>query len=451
MVFAAPFFVFAFLPVVLALHAVCPRSLRNALLLAASLLSYFWGEIDAFLLLIVMTTLNWLVAAWLPGRPRLLLAAIVVNLLPLVYFKYQAFLLAIIGIEGVQPTLPLGISFYTFQAISYLIDTSRSGWPRGRLVDVTLYTVFFPGMVAGPIERYADIRPQLQSRGAVHDFAAGIPLFVRGLAKKLLVANAVAVVADDFFVLPVDQMGCGAAWLAMVCYSLQIFFDFSGYSDMAVGLARMFGFRYPQNFNRPYNSRSVTEFWRRWHMTLSSWFRDYLYLPLGGNRRGAARTYLNLVIVFLLCGLWHGAAWTFVAWGAWHGAWLVIERAGLGRLLARLPAPLQNAYALVVVIVGWVLFRAHDLPQAGGVLRAMVGAGATPTVAGPAQWLSPHLVVVLGVALVATLLPERAANRVDAWLGKREPAMIALCLAGFALCALALAARTHNPFIYYRF
>ena len=264
--------------------------------------------------------------------------------------------------------LPLGISFFTFHAISYVIDIHRHKTQGGKPLDFALYMTLFPHSIAGPIVRYGDIAGQIAHRVVTTaGFAEGIRRFIIGLAKKMLVANTVAVAADAIFALPGRELNFSLAWLGVACYTLQIYFDFSGYSDMAIGLAKLFGIDFLENFNYPYAARSITEFWRRWHISLSSWFRDYLYIPLGGNRCGRVRNYVNLVTVFFLCGLWHGASWTFAAWGLFHGAFLVLERMKAGRMIDSLWSPVRHLYTLLVVSVGWVLFRADTVPQADGV------------------------------------------------------------------------------------
>ena len=355
--------------------------------------------------------------------------------------------------------LPLGISFFTFHKISYKVDVYRgTAAVRKNPLDLLLYILFFPQLIAGPIVRYHDIADELVERHPrLADVAEGVRRFGVGLAKKMLVANTVAAVADTVFALEPSRLSTGAAWLGIVCYTLEIYFDFSGYSDMAIGLARMFGFRFLENFDYPYTARSITEFWRRWHLSLSRWFRDYLYLPLGGNRRGAFRTYLNLAVVFLLCGLWHGASWTFVVWGAYHGALLILERAGWGERLHRLPEWLQHLSTLLLVALGWVLFRAETLTHAGVYLAALVGAGAND---GPFETLS---LLTPGVALALTAgfigsapTLTQLASRGRQSLGSRSGTVLgwagnAAVLALLLLSVLQVASGTYNPFIYFRF
>ena len=307
--------------------------------------------------------------------------AIAVNLVVLGVFKYANFFAdnvnAVAAAIGAPPLafphvlLPIGISFYTFHAISYVVDVyRRDASAQKSPVHAALYLLLFPQLIAGPIIRYRYIADQLEQRVvSLDDFAVGVRRFVIGLGKKVLIANTVAAPADKIFSMPLAELTPAHAWLGIVCYTLQIYFDFSGYSDMAIGLGRMFGFHFPENFRWPYVADTVQEFWRRWHISLSSWFRDYLYVPLGGNRVSPARMYANLVTVFFLCGLWHGASWNFVIWGLFHGSFLVVERLGLAAAIRRLWRPLRHVYLLLVVMIGWVFFRADTLPSAVAFLE----------------------------------------------------------------------------------
>ena len=476
MVFSSPIFLFLFLPIVLAGYFVTRGRLRNLWLLAMSLVFYGWGEPRFIVIMLASIAANFGFGLWLdrirgrPGAKAVLAVAITLNLGLLVLYKYAAFLagnasaaLAFIGAGPLQIpafVLPLGISFYTFHALSYLVDVSRRAADGQRdPAAMGLYIVFFPQLIAGPIIRYHYIADQLVHRVVTREgFAQGVERFVIGLGKKMLVANTVAVPADAIFALPTSELTPGLAWLGIVCYTLQIYFDFSGYSDMAIGLARLFGFRFPENFNYPYIARSMTEFWRRWHISLSTWFRDYLYVPLGGNRHGSARTYLNLWLVFFLCGLWHGAAWTFVVWGLYHGSFLVLERLGLGRWLESVWTPARHAYTILAVMVGWVFFRAETLRQAGSFLSAMAGFASG---SGLQQHVGLYLNAIVALALAAGVLGSAPLlPRLTRWRGGIATMQVrALVEAGrlaglvFLLVASAMlmAAGTYNPFIYFRF
>ena len=482
MVFSSPIFMFLFLPAVLGLYFVVPKQWRNTLLLGASLIFYAWGETTFIFVLLLSIVFNHICgriifASLKTPRAKVTLAlAVSVNLAVLATFKYGGFLVndvtnPILVFLGRQPLvpwlipLPISISFFTFHALSYLIDIYRSAAQAQRSLGTTaLYITLFPQLIAGPIIRYKDIAAQFIERTVTaDDFYVGVKRFSVGLGKKMLIANSVAITADQIFGLSANQLTTPIAWLGVICYTLQIYFDFSGYSDMAIGLARMFGFRFLENFNYPYISQSVQEFWRRWHISLSNWFRDYLYIPLGGSRVSNRRTYANLVIVFFLCGLWHGASWTFVVWGLWHGLFLVLERLGLGALLERWPRPLRHVYTLLVVMVGWVWFRAETFSHAGSIIAAMFGFGSAGRVS-VLGYLSPGLVVAIVVGVIAS------APVIARWIGSAgvnapaQPGLIGRMpglLTGvvenggiaiiLVLSLVQVAADTYNPFIYFRF
>jgi alginate O-acetyltransferase complex protein AlgI len=484
MVFSSPIFLFGFLPLLLAVYFVLPLRLRNGLLLGCSLIFYAWGEHQYLAVLLASIAVNYPFGRLLDrvqgarGRRLAVALAVAVNLGLLAAFKYADFLVANLNVllaacdiaalplPGLH--LPLGISFITFHALSYVLDVYRREVRALKdPVDFALYVSFFPQSIAGPIVRYHDVAGQLVRRVVGREgFAAGARQFILGLSKKMLIANTLAGPADALFALPGPALTAGLAWLGAIYYTLQIYFDFSGYSDMAIGLARLFGFEFKANFDYPYASRSVTEFWRRWHISLSSWFRDYLYIPLGGNRRGAARTCLNLAVVFFLCGLWHGASWTFVFWGFYHGGFLVLERLGFGRVLERLPGPLRRCYLLLAVTVGWVFFRAATFGGAIALLRAMAGLGDASAVEyTTSAYLANDVVVALiaGCVLSAPVLPWLERLRREVLAGVRRPGLAQALDAAFAGASVAclavlllasemeLAGGTHNPFIYFRF
>lgn len=421
MVFSSIEFLLYFLPVTVALYFLAPRSLRNAVLLLASLFFYFWGGGKLILLLLGSIALNYvcglLVAA---GWKRLGVSLSVTGSLGLLCaFKYTNFLVEQVNtlremnggapIAWVEIALPIGISFYTFQAISYVVDVARGEAQALRNpLDFALYVSMFPQLVAGPIVRYRTVADALRARSTSRqDYVEGVQRFVWGLFKKVAVADAVAPVADAVFLLPEASLTTGAAWLGMLAYTLQIYFDFSGYSDMAIGLGRVFGFRFPENFDRPYAAGSVTAFWRRWHMTLSNWFRDYLYIPIGGSRGPTWRTYGNLWIVFLATGFWHGAKWTFVVWGIYHGALLVLERI-LGRRDEAATGVLGRALTLVLVMLGWVVFRADHLDAAAFFYRQLFDLS---NLGAPLPWTVAHALshrsqLVLVLASAVFFLPR---------------------------------------------
>ncbi len=513
MVFSSITFLFLFLPLFLVLYFAVsvpvsnrPASqtvrARNLVLLIASMGFYAWGEKLFLLVMLYSTLLDYFVGLILvdrigkswskpiallePGGSRTAVQktalglSIVGNLTVLAIFKYFNFfvgsissVLATIGLDGpvaneaIKLALPIGISFYTFQSMSYTIDVYRGEVKATRnLIDFACFVTMFPQLVAGPIVRYRDICDQLERRSSQSsDFVDGIRRFILGLGKKVLIANVAAAPADRIFALPDQQITFVLAWIGVAAYTAQIYFDFSGYSDMAIGLGKMLGFRFPENFNYPYVAQSVQDFWRRWHISLSTWFRDYLYISLGGSRFGAARTYLNLVAVFFLCGLWHGASWTFVVWGLYHGAFLVLERVGLRRLVKTLPRPIRHLYVLIVVMVGWVVFRAETFTQARVFLGAMFGLADVSQVSyAVGELIGPQELVVAFAAVIASmpLLPWATLilSRRLAQTATLHQTVIrfgisfsrVVVLAAIFLSAVSwLAAGTYNPFIYFRF
>jgi alginate O-acetyltransferase complex protein AlgI len=462
MVFASVTFLFYFLPIAILLYALLPA--RNAVALALSLVFYAWGEGVYVLLLLGVVASNYLsgrLISRFASRLWPLAIGVAVNLGVLAYFKYFGFLINdVLSLgDGIEPPhLPLGISFFIFQSISYLVDVYRGdARPARGVLDLALYITMFPQLIAGPIVRYASVSETIRHRHIdLEQVMKGAALFVLGLAQKLLVANNMAEIADTAYAADLSTVDFTLSWLGTLAYTLQIFFDFAGYSLMAIGLGRIMGFTFPQNFNYPYISRSVTEFWRRWHISLSSWFRDYLYIPLGGNRKGPMRTYFNLVTVFFLCGLWHGASWTFIVWGLFHGLLLVVERLGLGRVLSALPPLLANAYTLFVVIIGWVLFRAENFTQATVFLKAMF-LGAAPGKLEFAEIVSNENLFFALIGIVfSTPLISRLADRASTRMRSHSPAVAYsagtfLYLSLFAVCVVYVMSGTYNPFIYFRF
>ena len=470
MVFTAPIFLFGFLPFFLLLYAVVPSRLANPVTLVASLLFYGWGE-PVFVVLAVGSALldlgvvhRMTAAADARRRRRLMTLGVGANLALLVYFKYvgfaadtgrslaaAAFGVSLPSLEAIA--LPIGVSFIVFEKITYIVDTYRGvGQPARRIRDYLLYVFLFPKLLAGPIVKYHDIVGQLGARPRrLDDWAEGLTRFAVGMGKKVLIADTAAELADAAFAADGTPVGFRLAWLGALAFSVQIYFDFSGYSDMAIGLARVMGFRLMENFDRPYLSVGFGEFWRRWHISLSTWIREYLYLPLGGNRVGPVRLYVNLWICFLASGLWHGAAWTFVVWGAYQGAFLTLERLGLSRLLDRLPRPLGILVTFLAVTVGWVLFRAPDLPTAAGYLFAMASPG------GPArfvivtldQWCA--LAAGLAICLVPGLPPLAHRRAFNVATTPTLALRMALSLPILVLSAGKVMTVTYNPFLYFRF
>jgi len=465
MVFSSFNFLFLFLPLLLAIYYVIPRRCRrtrNGVLLVFSLFFYGCGGWSLLPLILLSIAVNWaggLLCA--PGRKHAraaMVVTVVVNLALLGWFKYAVFTAETINALGLSlpvpsVTLPIGISFFTFQGMSYVLDVWRGDAPRERSpFRVGLYIALFPQLVAGPIVRYTTVAEEIADRReSREEFAAGLTRFLFGLAKKLLIANAVGELADLVWGLPADELSTVTAWLGALAYTAQIYFDFSGYSDMAIGLGRMFGFHFLENFEYPYIARSVTEFWRRWHISLSTWFRDYLYIPLGGSRCSRARQIFNLLVVWTLTGLWHGAAWNFVLWGMYYAVLLIGERYLWGRGLDRLPAALRHVYALLIVVCGWVLFRAESLAGVGRMFAAMFGTA--PFWDGQALYCVREYGWALALAAAASL-PLRDWAR--AALEKRAPPVVVwapkiLALGLLVLCYMRLIGSTFNPFIYFRF
>ncbi|MBK9146142.1 MAG: MBOAT family protein [Candidatus Melainabacteria bacterium] len=473
MLFTSVSFLFVFLPIVLGIYFILKGTLaRNLLLLASSLLFYAWGE-QQFAVMLSCVIVNYISALLIDrtedrGRARILLAACVaVNLGALAWYKYAGFaitnldvLLEKLSLKALtvpEVILPLGISFYIFHSISYVVDVYRKvATAQKDPIKLGLYISFFPQLIAGPIVRYHEISDQLSKRICTAEkFSWGVRRFVVGLSKKMLIANSLAVPTDLIFAIPPEQLTWQTAWLGAICYTFQIYFDFSGYSDMAIGLAAIFGFRFPENFNYPYIARSIREFWQRWHMSLSNWFRDYLYIPLGGNRHGTARTCVNLATVFFLCGLWHGASFNFIIWGLYHGAFLGLERVLSPRIKFTIPRPVKHFYALLVVMIGWVFFRAETLPQALGFLRAMFGnAQGDGVYYNYALYLDAQLAFFLVVAALASMPVRKLAISIMQNIPQatvRLAARGAYVAALFTLSLAEIAAGTYNPFIYFRF
>ena len=478
MIFSSTLFLFIFLPLTMLLYYIIPKKyiiIKNILLLCASLIFYGWGEPVVILVLIVSICVNYIfgllidkVKANLLHKRIILAVSIVFNIELLFYFKYCNFFVENINILFKTNyisniALPIGISFYTFQIISYMVDVyfgkveSEKKW-----LNFAVLIAFFPQLMAGPIIRYTDIKTQLENRAHnIEKIAGGTQRFIVGLAKKILIANQVSVFADHAF--NASSPTSFMAWIGAICYALQIYYDFSGYSDMAIGLGKMFGFDFLENFNYPYIAPTVQNFWRRWHMSLSNWFRDYLYIPLGGNRKGAFRTYINLLIVFTVTGLWHGASWSFVIWGLYHGIFLMLERGAWGKILQKLPKVLTGFYTMLVVLIGWVLFRAENINKAIDYLKCMFNfstGGLSITLANFNIIILTAL--LLGIIFSAPILPyiknklfegKNHFELTDLSLLKQiiSWASLAGCFCILILSVIFLTGSDFNPFLYFRF
>ena len=432
MLFSSMTFLFVFMPLMITVYGLSKREIRNYVLLVASIIFYAWGEPRYLAIMILTILVNYVGAIEMARfynktkRKLILAATIGVDLSFLVYFKYFNFIVDNINgwfqtsLDVIDVIMPIGISFYTFQAMSYLIDVYRREVKAQKdIYKLALYIVLFPQLVAGPIVKYHDVCEQIDKREVrFANVIIGFKRFIMGLAKKVLIANTLAVVVDNIFAQSTDMLRQGDAIIGAIAYTLQLYFDFSGYSDMAIGLGLMFGFKFMENFNYPYISKSITEFWRRWHISLSTWFKQYLYIPLGGNRRGKLRTYVNLFVVFLATGVWHGADWAFVVWGIWHAVFIIMEKAlGWGKDEVRTwyGRALRHVYALIVVVVGWVMFRASSLDYAWEYIQVMFGI------------IDNHGIPKFDYGI-------------NVWL------FVLLFLS-----PISLAASTYNPFIYFRF
>ncbi len=496
MIFSTPAFLFLFLPPVLLMSLFLKSKAQNVFLLLASLIFYAWGEGWGVALLLASSVLNYGCGLAIdkmhsPGMRKITLAAgLGSNLALLVVFKYAGFIMANLGalLQAFGVTMatriawhqPLGISFFSFMAMAYLVEVYNRAIPTERnFLHTALYISFFPTVLAGPINRYSRLRQQMAERKITLElFSLGVRRFIIGLGKKVLLADTLARISDPIFAIPTSGLTASVAWLGAGGYMLQIFLDFSGYTDMAIGLGRMFGFSLMENFNFPYLSRSITDFWARWHISLSSWLRDFVFLPAAyaisrrirsdrwlGIRTNSWCYYPAMLLTMLLCGLWHGAAWTFIAWGAYHGIFIMLERLSLKKRLKRLWPPLQTVYALLVVNFGWVLFRSRDFRQAAGFWRSMLGLGrGDGREYYPALFLDRETFFVVAVSCFvaaagglalkkwASRLQKKTAGEYCPWLAGAGHWLITALLVGLLLaCAMRLAMATYNPFIYFRF
>lgn len=478
MLFSSLIFLFLFLPITIGLYLMIPKIGKNTVLILASLLFYAWGGVSYLLILVLSILLNHAIAIGInkctdSRRKRWLTAGVILNVLILATFKYLDF--AIENVNGLlhliqvkvelnEPgiKLPIGISFFTFQQMSMLWDVYRNEKrEKLSLTDTALYVAFFPQLIAGPIVRYHDIIDQIRDR--VPDaalFRSGVQRFVLGLFRKVVIANTCAELADPIFAMNTQELNPVLAWFGLSVFAIQLYFDFAGYSDMAIGLGRMFGFRILENFNFPYISRSVQEFWRRWHISLSNWFKDYVYIPLGGNRLGISRTYVNLFAVFLLTGFWHGATWNFVLWGLIHGIFLVVERLGWKSVLNRLPGAVSWAYAIGVWVVSLAFFRIRNFSDSLEYLSAMFGMNESISDLNPIDLMNPEYVVVL---LIAVISSSKLVHNFKTWIQLQfskmsetfqllfEVAKAIGLVAVFVFCIMLINAGSFDPFIYFRF
>ena len=473
MVFSSLLFLFVFFPVILAIYFVAPKKIRNLILFLGSLIFYAWGE-PVYVCLMIFSTLVDFAHGLLVERFRsrgqtrkakwAVASSVLINLGLLGFFKYSDFLVmnvnAALGmsIPLLRLPLPIGISFYTFQTMSYTIDIYRGdAKAQHNILDFGAYVALFPQLIAGPIVRYQTIADQLTNRReTVDSFSDGIQRFVIGLGKKVLLANTIGLVWSGVQAMPVEQVPALTAWLGLAAFGFQIYFDFSGYSDMAIGLGRMFGFRFLENFRYPYESRSITEFWRRWHISLGTWFKEYVYIPLGGNRKGLGRQIRNIAVVWALTGIWHGASWNFLLWGVNFGILLVAEKLFLLRCLEKAPRWASHAYTLLAVLFGWLLFAFDSLPQGVGYLKAMFGGFGAGFVNGDTVYmLYTNAILLIAAAIGSTQLPKRLFDRGISRLQENSAAAALIMNAGlvaiFLISTAYLVDASYNPFLYFRF
>ena len=466
MVFSSTIFLCVYLPLVLLGYYICPKKGRNLFLLIVSLVFYAWGEPKYVFLMIFSILVNYIFGRLMDknrGRQKrmklLLVLSVVIDIGLLSVFKYTDFIItnvnAIFGanFDLLNIALPIGISFYTFQAMSYTIDVYRDDVRvQKNLIDFGMYITMFPQLIAGPIVRYADVQDQLAERSVTTaDFSEGVMRFVVGLGKKVLLANQMGAVWSDIYALGGDVSAL-MAWTGAIAYTFQIYFDFSGYSDMAIGLGRMFGFKFPENFRYPYQSVSITDFWRRWHITLSTWFKEYLYIPLGGNRCGLARQALNLLIVWSLTGFWHGAGWNFVMWGLYYFVILFIEKLFLLKALDKLPKLFRHVYALLLIVIGWVIFASDDVSVLLPYLGSMFGANGA--IGGMDVYtLLTKAVLLIICCIASTELPKKLFLSATGAMNEKAAFTIksVMTIALLALSMILLIGDSYNPFLYFRF
>lgn len=469
MVFSSLLFMFRFLPIVLILYFLAPKKLKNGILFLASLVFYAWGE-PVYVLLMLFSTVVDYFHGYMTARFKeqgkmglaklMVLFSMIVNLGLLGFFKYSDFLIGNVNqlfgtaLPYLNLALPIGISFYTFQTMSYTIDIYRGDAPvQKNIISFGAYVALFPQLIAGPIVRYSTIAEQLNHRReSVDGFSDGIMRFTAGLGKKVLLANNIGLLWELIRDMPLDGLPVLTAWLGALAFAFQIYFDFSGYSDMAIGLGRMFGFHFLENFNYPYESKSITEFWRRWHISLGTWFREYVYIPLGGNRKGMAKQIRNIMAVWLLTGFWHGASWNFVLWGLYFGIILMAEKMFLLRILNRLPAWLQRVYTLVLVLVSWVIFAHDSVMQGLSYLKVMFGMGNTAFMNQETMYLLINYGIMLVLLmLAATHFPKKWAELMLKKPELREISAVCFVLAVLLISTAYLVDASYNPFLYFRF
>ncbi len=472
MVFSSTLFIFVFLPMVIGIYFICPVSYRNALLLIFSLIFYGWGEPKYILVMIFSILINYF-SGILIDRFRcknqhkrckiVLVVSLICNISILGYFKYWDFIIENINsmlgssINILELALPIGISFYTFQTMSYVIDVYKENVKVQRnLINFGTYVTLFPQLIAGPIVRYITIEEQLGDRKETSELVAeGIRRFIIGLGKKVLLANQIGLLWSEIQDMSIDNMSLVTAWLGAIAFTFQIYFDFSGYSDMAIGLGKVLGFNFDENFNYPYMSRSITEFWRRWHISLGTWFREYVYIPLGGNKKGMFRQIINLLIVWGLTGLWHGASWNFITWGLYFGIILIIEKVFMLKWLNKLPKIISSIYAKILIILGWVIFGITDYGKMGEYIKVMLGNGISIIDTQAKYFLSTNIILIAILILASTDYPKKWGKAILSLCEGKEIVYLFIknlfFIMVFILSIAFLVSDTYNPFLYFRF
>lgn len=465
MVFSSIPFLYFFLPGVLILYFALPRKFRNTILFLCSLLFYAWGEPVYITIMLFSTVVDYtngrLIAhfencEW--KRKTVLIIDIIINLSILMFFKYSDFFItninaltnSDIGLLGLA--LPVGVSFYTFQTMSYTIDVYRHDAPvQKNIISFGAYVTLFPQLIAGPIVRYNTIADQLNDRRETFSmFFDGATRFCAGIAKKVLLANNIGMLWDNISAIPAAELSVASSWLGIIAFALQIYFDFSGYSDMAIGLGKIFGFTFEENFNYPYISKSITEFWRRWHMSLGTWFREYVYIPLGGNRKGSVQTYINIFVVWFLTGFWHGASWNFAVWGLYFAVILIIEKTFILKFLKKLPSFISHIYSLILIMFGWVIFSFDSLTDGFNYFKTMLGIGENAFADSIFMYNICSYAVILIIGIIASLpLFKAIIDKLSS--NKRHILVSILSLIALILCTIYLVDSAYNPFLYFRF
>lgn len=467
MVFSSLAFIFVFLPIVLLVYYLSPYKYKNIILLIVSIIFYTLGEPRYIFLILVSMIINYILSILIYKnrlnieKKRLILFTIIlINIAILVFFKYYSFLIENINIvfnvnlNVREISLPLGISFYTFQLISYIVDVYRGKIiPQRNIIKFSLYVLMFPQLVAGPIVKYSDIEKEIECRKVnIYKFGQGVERFIFGLAKKVLIANNLGTIWMEVKSVNIDNLSLLAAWIGIISFTLQIYFDFSGYSDMAIGLGKMFGFDFLENFNYPYMSKSITEFWRRWHISLGSWFKEYLYIPLGGNRRGNLIQLRNIIIVWLTTGLWHGASWNFIVWGLYFGFILYFEKVFLRKILNKLPKYICHLYTMIIVTIGWVFFDADNLRVAIEYIKVMLGFGNSIVDKLGAYLINTNIILIVLSIVLATNILKKFIENIMKFFKKQDLVLIVFIEFIIFIVSIAyLVAETYNPFLYFRF